>query len=118
MVRYEQVRTFFHSTESQEAKSEVLSISAICPRACQSRSSDVYKKFCYRPLRELLSSNSDRIQSQNSDLEIPKKEKSEGDHHSTEYFEADDDKDKIKIEKEDSEDKATVGKLGILQLRL
>ena len=31
------------STESQEAKSEVLSIIAICPRACHSRSSDVWK---------------------------------------------------------------------------
>ena len=46
MVRYEQVRTFFYSTESEEAKSEVLSISAICPRACYSRSLDVYIKFC------------------------------------------------------------------------
>ena len=35
------MRTFFDSTESQEAKSEVLSISAICPRACHRRSSDV-----------------------------------------------------------------------------
>ena len=43
MVRSEQVRTLFYSTESQEAKSEVLSISAICPRACHSRSSHVYK---------------------------------------------------------------------------
>ena len=84
------------------------------------------KKICYRPLRELLSSNSDRLQSQNSDLEIPKKEKSKGDHHCTEYFEADDDKDKINIKKEDSEDnrlstfnsKATVGKLGTLKFRL
>ena len=42
VVRSEQVRTFFHITESQEAKSEVLSISAICPRACHSRSSDVF----------------------------------------------------------------------------
>ena len=41
VVRSEQVRTFFYTTESQEVKSEVLSISAICPRACQSRSSDV-----------------------------------------------------------------------------
>ena len=40
MVRSEQVRTLFYSTESQEAKSEVLSISAICPRACHSGSSD------------------------------------------------------------------------------
>ena len=42
MVRYEQVRTFFYSSESQEAKSEVLFISAICPRACHSRSSHVF----------------------------------------------------------------------------
>ena len=62
----------------------------------------------------------------NSDLGIPKKENRKGDHHSTEYFEADDDKDKIKIKKEDSEDnrlntfnsEATVGKLGTLKLRL
>ena len=62
----------------------------------------------------------------NYDLGIPKKENRKGDHHSTEYFEADDDKDKIKIEKEDSEDnrlntfnfEATVGKLGTLKLRL
>ena len=54
----------------------------------------------------------------NYDLGIPKRENRKGDHRSSEYFEADDDKDKIKIEKEDSEDKATVGKLGILKLRL
>ena len=51
----------------------------------------------------------------NYDLGIPKKENSEGDHHSTEYFEADDDEDIIEIEK-DSE--AAVGKLGKLKLRL
>ena len=70
--------------------------------------------------------SSDILQSQNSDLGIPKKENSERDHHSTEYFEADDDKDKIKIKKEDSEDnrlntfnsEVTVGNLGKLKLRL
>ena len=41
MVRSEHVRTLFDSTQSQESKSEVLSISAICSRACHSRSSDV-----------------------------------------------------------------------------
>ena len=70
--------------------------------------------------------SSDILQSQNSDLGIPKKENSERDHHSTEYFEADDDKDKIKIKKDDSEDnrlntfnsEANVGKMGTLKLRL
>ena len=41
MVRFEHVRTLFDSTQSQEAKSEVLSISAIsdwsCSRACHCR---------------------------------------------------------------------------------
>ena len=62
----------------------------------------------------------------NYDLVIPKKENRKGDHHSSEYFEADDDKDRIKIEKDDSEDnrlntfnsEATLGKLGTLKLRL
>ena len=36
----------------------------------------------------------------NCDLGIPRK----GDHHSSEYFEADDDKDIVKIERDDSED--------------
>ena len=35
VVRYEQERTFFYSTESQEAKSEVLSILAISDGAVQ-----------------------------------------------------------------------------------
>ena len=62
----------------------------------------------------------------NYDLVIPKKENRKGDHHSHRYFEATDDKDKIKIEEEDSEDnrlntfnsEATVGKLWTLKLRL
>ena len=40
----------------------------------------------------------------NYDLGIPKKEISEGDHHCTEYFEADDNKDLIKKEEDDPED--------------
>ena len=40
----------------------------------------------------------------NYDLGIPKKEISEGDHHCTEYFEADDNKDLIKKEVDDAED--------------
>ena len=40
-MRSQKVRTFFLSTESQESKSEVLSISAIWSRASHSRSSDV-----------------------------------------------------------------------------
>ena len=67
MVRYEQVRTFFYSTESQEAKSEVLSISAICPRACHSRSSHVWIYFqnfyihSYFPVSELISQVSEQL---------------------------------------------------------
>ena len=57
----------------------------------------------------------------NYDLGIPKKENIKG-----EYFESDDDKDMIKIEKDDSEDnrlntfnsEAAVGKRGKLKLRL
>ena len=40
----------------------------------------------------------------NYDLGIPKKEISEGDHHCTEYFETDDNKDLIKKEEDDAED--------------
>ena len=40
----------------------------------------------------------------NYDLGIPKRENRKGDHRSSEYFEADDDKDIVKIERDDSED--------------
>ena len=42
-----------------------------------------------------------KIRTTNYDLGIPKKEISEGDHHGTEYFEADDKRDLIKKEEED-----------------
>ena len=55
----------------------------------------------------------------NYDL-IPKKEINEGDHHSTEYFEADDDKNFIKIEEDYAEDNrvSSVKKPENLKLRL
>ena len=56
----------------------------------------------------------------NYDLGIPKKENRKGDHHSTEYFEADDDKNFIKIEEDDAEDNrvSSVKKEENLTLRL
>ena len=42
-----------------------------------------------------------KIRNTNYDLGIPKNEISEGDHHGTEYFEADDKRDLIKKEEED-----------------
>ena len=51
---------------------------------------------------------------------IPKKEINEGDQHGTEYFEADDDKDFIKVEEDDAEDNrvSNVKKPENLKLRL
>ena len=46
-----------------------------------------------------------KIRFTNYDLGVSKRENSEGDHHRTEYFEADDNKDLIKIEEDDAEDK-------------
>ena len=47
----------------------------------------------------------------NYDLGIPKKEISEGDHHSAEYVEADDDNDLIKKEEEDDSEEHEKQKL-------